>query len=115
MSYCPRSSDLRRRGFGALVVGIVVAGFFADGERAASWSTAHARTGVFHVVPADSFVGYRVRERLSFLPAPSDAVGRTSVILGAADIDRDRLTATRVSVDTRTLKSDRSRRDRAVR
>jgi hypothetical protein len=30
----------------------------------------------------DSFVGYRVREQLAILPAPSDAVGRTTAVGG---------------------------------
>src|SRR5438309_11343595 len=35
-------------------------------------------------VGAGSFVGYRVREQLADLPAPSDAVGRTGVVSGGA-------------------------------
>lgn len=67
------------------------------------------------MIPAESFVGYRVRERLAFLPFPSDAVGRTSAIIGSARIVHDAIVATNVSVDGRTLKSDRKRRDGAVR
>jgi hypothetical protein len=72
------------------------------------------RDGVWRVVPAESFVGYRVRERLSFLPAPSDAVGRTSAIVGSATVEGDRIVATTVLTDLRTLQSDQQRRDRAV-
>ena len=35
-------------------------------------------------IAAGSEAGYRVREKLGFLPAKSDAVGRTSSITGAA-------------------------------
>jgi hypothetical protein len=34
--------------------------------------------GTWKVTSDGSVVGYRVREKLGFLPAPSDAVGRTS-------------------------------------
>jgi hypothetical protein len=71
--------------------------------------------GSWRVVPVESFVGYRVRERLTFLPAPSDAVGRTSAIDGSARIVGNRIVATKVSTDVRTLKSDEARRDGAVR
>lgn len=73
-----------------------------------------SRDGVWHVVPANSFVGYRVRERLGFLPAPSDAVGRTSAVSGTARISGGHIVATSVATDLRTLKSDEARRDRAV-
>ena len=73
------------------------------------------RDGAWRVIPAESFVGYRVRERLAFLPLPSDAVGRTSAILGSARVNGSAIVSTRVSADTRTLKSDRKRRDGAVR
>jgi hypothetical protein len=56
-----------------------------------------------------------VREKLGFLPFPSDAVGRTSAILGSARIELATIVSTRVSADARTLKSDRKRRDGAVR
>jgi len=78
-------------------------------------SSAADRDGTWRAVPAESFVGYRVRERLSFVPLPSDAVGRTSAIIGAARIENGVIVATTVSVDARTLKSDRTRRDDAVR
>lgn len=98
----------------ALAAGLVVA---AQPGRATAQSTARAvdRDGTWRVVPAQSFVGYRVRERLAFLPLPSDAVGRTSAIIGSARIEQNAIVSTRVSVDSRTLKSDRRRRDGAVR
>ncbi len=70
--------------------------------------------GTWTVVPSESFLGYRVRERLAALPAPSDAVGRTSAIVGTAVISNDQIISTVVSSDLRTLKSDKEPRDHAV-
>src|SRR6266550_3812511 len=56
-----------------------------------------AHDGSWRVVPAESFVGYRVHERLGFLPAPSDAVGRTSSIVGIAQISGQQITRVAVS------------------
>jgi hypothetical protein len=66
-------------------------------------------------VASGSVAGYRVREKLGFLPAESDAVGRTSAITGAATFSEAKGVVTArsasfvVAVDT--LKSDRSMRD----
>src|SRR5690348_7080652 len=38
--------------------------------------------GTWQLVVGPSLVGYRVRERLTYLPAPHDAVGRTSRVTG---------------------------------
>ncbi len=38
--------------------------------------------GSWKLTTGDSFVGYRVREQLAILPAPSDAVGRTTAVGG---------------------------------
>ena len=35
----------------------------------------------------NSFVGYRVREQFADLPAPTDAVGRTSAVTGPLTVD----------------------------
>src|SRR5690348_16066521 len=78
---------------------------------AASRESTAAHDGVWHVVPAESFVGYRVREKLAFLPAPSDAVGRTSAVEGTMTIDGTTVKAVDVSADLRQLTSDRSMRD----
>jgi polyisoprenoid-binding protein YceI len=66
-------------------------------------------------IAAGSQAGYRVREQLAFLPAPSDAVGRTSAITGSASLTD---AGGAVTVDSasfivavNTLKSDRSLRD----
>ncbi len=69
-------------------------------------------------VATGSEAGYRVREKLAFLPAESDAVGRTSSITGAAQLSESKGTITittaafNVAVDT--LKSDRSMRDEKI-
>lgn len=76
----------------------------ADGKLAGSWAIAPG-----------SAAGYRVREKLAFLPAQSDAVGRTSSITGSATLkgpnDALEVNAASFAVDLRTLKSDRSLRD----
>ncbi len=62
--------------------------------------------------------GYRVREKLAFLPAQSDAVGRTSQITGGAGISESggQLTISSASfaVAVNTLTSDRSMRDEKI-
>lgn len=66
-------------------------------------------------IAAGSAAGYRVREKLAFLPAESDAVGRTSAITGGATLTGPnsalKVSKASFSVDVRTLKSDRSLRD----
>jgi polyisoprenoid-binding protein YceI len=70
-------------------------------------------------IGSGSAAGYRVREKLAFLPAESQAVGRTSSITGSATFTGSGTTArvTRASfnVDVETLKSDRTMRDEKIR
>jgi polyisoprenoid-binding protein YceI len=70
-------------------------------------------------IVAGSEAGYRVREKLAFLPAISDAVGRTSAITGRATLraSKDALTVTAASfvIDVSTLKSNESLRDQHIR
>ena len=65
-----------------------------------------------------STAGYRVREQLASLPAPSDAVGRTSAITGSMTLTQSgsvyTLAAASFTVDVSTLTSDRPMRDRRV-
>jgi polyisoprenoid-binding protein YceI len=65
-----------------------------------------------------SRAGYRVREKLSFLPAESDAVGRTSAISGDAVFSESAgvVTATSASIDTNVydLKSNEQLRDEHI-
>jgi polyisoprenoid-binding protein YceI len=59
-----------------------------------------------------------VREKLAFLPAESDAVGRTSQMTGRATFteahDIVTITAASFDVNVSTLKSDRSMRDEKI-
>ncbi len=70
-------------------------------------------------VASGSQVGYRVREKLAFLPAESDAVGRTSQVTGAATLSESAgaITIAAASFDAavNTLTSDRSMRDEKIR
>ncbi len=79
----------------------------ASGQAAGSW-----------VVARNSVAGYRVREQLAFVGAPSDAVGRTSSITGSLALTQTATgyqvdTAT-FSVDVNTLTSDRAMRDQRI-
>jgi polyisoprenoid-binding protein YceI len=62
--------------------------------------------------------GYRVREQLAFVGAPSDAVGRTSSITGSMSLAQTAtgytVTAATFTVDVSTLTSDRSMRDQRI-
>jgi polyisoprenoid-binding protein YceI len=69
---------------------------------------------------ADSVAGYRVREQLAMLPAPSDAVGRTSAVTGTVQIEDGggsitALSGSLIEVDLTTLQSDESRRNERIR
>jgi polyisoprenoid-binding protein YceI len=70
-------------------------------------------------VAGGSVAGYRVREQLAFLSAPSDAVGRTSSIKGSVTLATSggvsTVTAASFTVDVSTLTSDRSMRDNRIR
>ena len=70
-------------------------------------------------IASGSQAGYRVREKLAFLPAISDAVGRTSAITGEATFSESNavVTATAASFVTNvyTLKSNESLRDQHIR
>jgi polyisoprenoid-binding protein YceI len=62
--------------------------------------------------------GYRVREQLASLPAPSDAVGRTSSVSGSVTITQSgstyNVSAASLTVNVNTLTSDRSMRDQRL-
>ena len=78
------------------------------GNLAGSWTIA-----------SGSVAGYRVREQLAFLAAPSDAVGRTSAITGTVVIggatDALTVTSAHLTVDVSTLSSDQQMRDQHIR
>jgi polyisoprenoid-binding protein YceI len=95
-----------------------------SGTGATSVSTAATGTAASSVagawkVGSGSQAGYRVREKLAFLPAQSDAVGRTSQITGSASFtdaaNTVTVTAASFDVNVLTLKSDRSMRDEKIR
>ncbi len=70
-------------------------------------------------IAAGSVAGYRVREKLGFLPAEDDAVGRTSTVTGQATVAEQgrvvTITAASFSVAVNTLKSDEAMRDQHIR
>src|SRR3982075_2689286 len=86
-----------------------------SGSASSSASTAGAGTWT---VTSGSQAGYRVREQLASLPAPSDAVGRTSAVTGTLTLAQAAsdysVTAANVSVDVTKLTSDQSRRDQRI-
>jgi polyisoprenoid-binding protein YceI len=91
----------------------------ATSTGAASTSTAASgRLAGQWRVAGGSQAGYRVREQLAFLPAQSDAVGRTSQIAGAATFTESKgivtVSGASFSVAVNTLKSDRSMRDEKI-
>jgi polyisoprenoid-binding protein YceI len=65
-------------------------------------------------VAEGSQAGYRVREKLAFLPAKSDAVGRTRAVSGSAQGDATTITKAKFDVIVATLMSDRSMRDQRI-
>ncbi|HEV7865255.1 MAG TPA: YceI family protein [Acidimicrobiia bacterium] len=79
-----------------------------SGDLAGTWTVADG-----------SIAGYRVREKLAQLPAPSDAVGRTGAVTGQITMtDRGgAISASNASftVDVSQLKSDQDKRDNRIR
>ena len=73
--------------------------------------------GTWTVAPG-SVVGYRVREQLGSLPAPDDAVGRTSQVTGTVTLAAGGGTITanaaNFSANVASLTSDQSRRDNFI-
>jgi polyisoprenoid-binding protein YceI len=72
----------------------------------------------YRVVAERSEARYRVREQLAGISFPSDAVGTTRAIEGSLSLDAQghlRGSDSRFTVDLRTLRSDRDRRDNYVR
>ncbi len=89
----------------------------ASATVSASASAASGAAGTWSVA-SGSQAGYRVRETLAFVGAPSDAVGRTSSVHGTMTITQSGSTytvsAASLSVDVNTLTSDRSMRDQRI-
>ncbi len=85
-------------------------------------STAAAPTGDLAgtwTVADGSVAGYRVREKLAQLPAPSDAVGRTGAVTGQVTIADQggayRAGSANFAVDVSQLRSDQDKRDNKIR
>ena len=66
-------------------------------------------------VAEGSQAGYRVREKLAFLAAKSDAVGRTRAITGSAEGDAKTITKASLKIFVNKLISDDGRRDQRIR
>lgn len=85
----------------------------------ASASSSPASTGAgTWSVASGSVAGYRVREQLASLSAPSDAVGRTSAIQGSIALQSSaggaQVSAASFTVEVSTLASDRAMRDQRI-
>jgi polyisoprenoid-binding protein YceI len=78
------------------------------GELAGTWT-----------VTGGSQAGYRVREKLANLPAPSDAVGRTTAVTGQVTISEEagayRAKNANFTVDVSQLQSNEAKRDNKIR
>lgn len=114
---------------GAIALGIVYFVIFpssaparlalADSKSPSASATAasSASTGTW-TVASGSQAGYRVRETLAFVGAPSDAVGRTSSVHGTVTIAGSgsnlSVSAASLTVDVNTLTSDRAMRDQRI-
>lgn len=89
----------------------------AVSKHATPVSSGTSLAGMWTIAPG-SVAGYRVREKLGFLPAESDAVGRTSEITGHATVVESggavRFTAARFKVNVYSLKSNESMRDEHI-
>jgi polyisoprenoid-binding protein YceI len=93
-------------------------GAAASGDASTTSAAATSGAGGRWTIASGSQAGYRVREKLAFLPAQSDAVGRTSSITGSATLSESKaaitITSASFSVAVNTLKSDRSMRDEKI-
>src|SRR5581483_11375888 len=85
----------------------------ANGETNAAAPPAGELAGTWTV--SEGTAGYRVREKLASLPAPSDAVGRTNAVTGQVTLSGQdgayRAGNVNFTVDVSQLKSDSTRRD----
>lgn len=118
-------------GLAALVVALgvaygafaVLAGGSSPAPLSLNSTKSGSQTAVGHIagtwtVGPGSVAGYRVHEKLAVLPAPSDAVGRTSDITGQATVinsgSTHTISAASFTVQVSTLTSDRPMRDKRV-
>lgn len=79
---------------------------------------AHAAAhGVRLTIASGTTADYRAREQLAFFSFPTDAVGTTTAVTGRLTLDaRDRIVpaTSKIVIDLRTLKSDKSQRDQFI-
>jgi polyisoprenoid-binding protein YceI len=66
-------------------------------------------------VAAGSFVGYRIDEEYLGGVGVKTAVGRTTAVSGALELDGRRIVSAQLEADLTSLRSDQSRRDDALR
>jgi polyisoprenoid-binding protein YceI len=89
----------------------------STGSTSTSAASGGSLAGTWNV-SSGSLAGYRVREKLAFLPAQSDAVGRTSQITGKAAFTQVgkslQVNSASFSIAVNTLASDRSQRDEKI-
>lgn len=81
---------------------------------AATAPAAAAASALHFAIGSSSEASYTVNEKISFAPAPADAIGKTQTISGDIWLTPQGLDTNHpssVTVDLRTLKSDQSRRD----
>lgn len=79
-------------------------------------TAAAASAGVWRVIPGgQSFVGYRVNEKLAGVPVNSDAVSRSAAVDATLEMDGTTVKVVQVNADLRQLKSDQTRRDAYIR
>lgn len=116
---------------GAVLAAVVAAAFvyfvlfptssekqFSLSSTAASVTSATGASGAWKIA-SGSKAGYRVREKLGFLPAANDAVGRTTAITGSAELAQaDRsvtISSASFVIDVSKLTSDEGMRDQRIR
>lgn len=110
---------------GVLVLSAAAYGYFAFrttgapapaglGEAPESRGGSSDLDGAWVLAEDAGFAGYRVREKLGFVPAPNDAVGRTTAVRGAMTIADGRIQTAQVTADLRHLRSDEPGRDPAA-
>ncbi len=88
-----------------------------SGTPTAASGSGPAAAVAFRIVPDQSEARYRVREQLANLQFPSDAIGRTKAISGTIAFARDGSiisSASKLTVDLTTLRSNEQRRDNFI-
>jgi polyisoprenoid-binding protein YceI len=94
----------------------------AQAKTKASSATPTGSAGAAHlhfvVAPTGNEARYRVREQLAGVDLPNDAIGKTSDVTGMLVVDPSGAVvkdSSRITIDLKNLKSDKSRRDNYLR